>query len=212
MSEVIRKFQQAGLVPVVVLDTPEQAVPLAKALLDGGIDVMEVTYRTDAAEQAISRIAREVPEMTVGAGTVLDAATAANALAAGAKFLVSPGLSPGGGCILPCTQRSSLSWNCHRQRAASCCLCRFNRSEILSRPTVGRPGHDPGTWRRFPESAVHAYRRHWFGKSGKLPLSPNVFACGGKLGMSHQADSQRGIPGDYRPLPKCPERGGAHSE
>ena len=78
MSEVIRKFQQAGLVPVVVLDTPEQAVPLAKALLDGGIDVMEVTYRTDAAEQAISRIAREVPEMTVGAG---------------AKFLVSPGLS-----------------------------------------------------------------------------------------------------------------------
>ena len=79
MSEVIRKFQQAGLVPVIVLDTPEQAVPLAKALLDGGIDVMEVTYRTDAAEQAISRIAREVPEMTVGAGTVLDAATAANA-------------------------------------------------------------------------------------------------------------------------------------
>ena len=54
---------------------------------------MEVTYRTDAAEQAISRIAREVPEMTVGAGTVLDSATAANALAAGAKFLVSPGLS-----------------------------------------------------------------------------------------------------------------------
>ena len=200
MSEVIRKFQQAGLVPVVVLDTPEQAVPLAKALLDGGIDVMEVTYRTDAAEQAISRIAREVPEMTVGAGTVLDAATAANALAAGAKFLVSPGLS-----------LEEVAY-CHARRAASCCLCRFNRSEILSRPTVGRPGHDPGTWRRFPESAVHAYRRHWFGKSGKLPLSPQCVCLRRKLGMSHQADSQRGIPGDYRPLPKCPERGGAHSE
>ncbi len=92
MSEVIRKFQQAGWCQSSCW-TPQSRRSLCKSPAGRGIDVMEVTYRTDAAEQAISRIAREVPEMTVGAGTVLDAATAANALAAGAKFLVSPGLS-----------------------------------------------------------------------------------------------------------------------
>lgn len=84
-------FEQVGVVPVVVLDTPEQAVPLARALLAGGIPVMEITFRTAAAEPAIRRIAQEVPEVLVGAGTVLDVSTAAAAREAGAQFAVSPG-------------------------------------------------------------------------------------------------------------------------
>lgn len=93
MKQMCERFRQIGVIPVVVLDTPEQAVPLARALLAGGIPVMEITYRTDAAEESIRRIAREVPEITVGAGTVLDAGTAAAARRAGAQFLVSPGLN-----------------------------------------------------------------------------------------------------------------------
>lgn len=82
------------VMPVIVIDDTELAVPLARALLEGGIRVLEVTLRTDAALEAIRRIAREVPEAVVGAGTVLDAATAHSARAAGARFGVSPGTTP----------------------------------------------------------------------------------------------------------------------
>ena len=94
MKDVCQCFYETGVIPVVVLDTPEQAVPLARALLEGGLPVMEVTFRTAAAEESIRRIAREVPEILVGAGTVLDRNTAAVARDAGAQFIVSPGLNP----------------------------------------------------------------------------------------------------------------------
>ena len=79
--------------PVVVLDDADRAIPLARALLEGGVPVMEVTYRTAAAQESIRRIAEAVPEMCVGAGTVLDVKTAEGAQSAGAQFIVSPGYS-----------------------------------------------------------------------------------------------------------------------
>lgn len=82
------------VMPVIVIDDAELAVPLARALLDGGIRVLEVTLRTDAALEAIGRIAREMPEAVVGAGTVIDAATLRSARDAGARFGVSPGTTP----------------------------------------------------------------------------------------------------------------------
>ena len=82
------------VIPVVVIDNAEQAVPMARALLAGGVRVVEVTLRTPAAIAAIAAIARAIPEVVVGAGTVRSAADARAALAAGARFAVSPGFSP----------------------------------------------------------------------------------------------------------------------
>lgn len=81
-----------GIVPVVVLNNVEDAVPLANALLKGGIDFMEITFRTECAAECISKISKEVPEVVVGAGTVLNVEQAKLAVENGAKFIVSPGL------------------------------------------------------------------------------------------------------------------------
>lgn len=83
---------ETGIVPVVVLNNVEDAIPLAEALLKGGINFMEITFRTECAADCISVISREVPEMTVGAGTVLNVEQAKLAVERGAKFIVSPGL------------------------------------------------------------------------------------------------------------------------
>ena len=82
------------VVPVVVLDDVETAVPVARALVEGGIRVIELTLRTPVALEAIERIAAEVPEIVVGAGTVVDPDQAKAAAAAGSQFLVSPGVTP----------------------------------------------------------------------------------------------------------------------
>jgi 2-dehydro-3-deoxyphosphogluconate aldolase / (4S)-4-hydroxy-2-oxoglutarate aldolase len=79
------------IIPVVVIDDANDAVPLAQALLAGGVGVIELTLRTPAALDAASRIARQVPQMCLGLGTVLDAPQVASCKSAGAQFLVSPG-------------------------------------------------------------------------------------------------------------------------
>ena len=83
---------QQRLVCVAVIDNPEDAVPLSKALMAGGLNIIEITFRTEGAAEAIRRIRRELPAMTVGAGTVLTPYQAAQAANAGAQFLVAPGL------------------------------------------------------------------------------------------------------------------------
>jgi 2-dehydro-3-deoxyphosphogluconate aldolase / (4S)-4-hydroxy-2-oxoglutarate aldolase len=87
-------FRAVRVIPVLTIEREEDAVPLARALGRGGLTLLEVTLRTPAASAAIAAIAREVPEVTVGAGTVLRAADVSRASAAGARFLVSPGLTP----------------------------------------------------------------------------------------------------------------------
>ena len=88
---ILEKMGMVGIVPVVVLERPEDAVPAARALLDGGIDVMEITLRTPAAEAAIRAVADQCPVMTVGAGTVVSAKQCGRVLDCGAQFIVSPG-------------------------------------------------------------------------------------------------------------------------
>jgi len=92
--DVITQFQKLGIIPVVKIDRAEDAAPLAKALCEGGLPVAEVTFRTDAAEEAIRLMSEACPEMLVGAGTVLTTEQVDRAMAAGAKFIVSPGLNP----------------------------------------------------------------------------------------------------------------------
>ncbi|QGS59886.1 bifunctional 4-hydroxy-2-oxoglutarate aldolase/2-dehydro-3-deoxy-phosphogluconate aldolase [Shewanella algae] len=84
-------FKLSPIIPVMVINKIEHAVPLAKALVDGGIRVLEVTLRTDCALEAIGRIAAEVPEALVGAGTILNEAQLAQAAEAGAQFAITPG-------------------------------------------------------------------------------------------------------------------------
>ena len=94
MNAIVEKIYEIGIVPVIAIDDAEKAVPLAKALVAGGLPAAEVTFRTAAAEEAIRRITAEVPEMLVGAGTVLTKDQVDRALDAGSKFIVSPGFNP----------------------------------------------------------------------------------------------------------------------
>jgi Entner-Doudoroff aldolase len=94
MSEMLQKIQKTGIIPVVVLNDVKDAKPLAKALCEGGLPCAEVTFRTEAAEESIRAMATEYPEMLIGAGTVLTTQQVDRAVAAGAKFIVSPGLNP----------------------------------------------------------------------------------------------------------------------
>lgn len=94
MNQICKEIGRYGLVPVIKIDDPEKAIPLAKALCDGGLPVAEITFRTKCAAEAISRITKEFPEMLVGAGTVLTTKQVDEAVAAGSKFIVSPGFNP----------------------------------------------------------------------------------------------------------------------
>lgn len=93
-AELMKFFHDIGIVPVVKIDDAEKAVPLAKAMIKGGLPVAEITFRTAAAEEAIKRVTKECPEMVVGAGTVINPEIAKKAVAAGAQFIVSAGLNP----------------------------------------------------------------------------------------------------------------------
>lgn len=93
MEKMIEQIRAAGVVPVVKIDDAKDAVALAEALREGGLNCAEVTFRTDAAEEAIRLMAEKYPDMLVAAGTVLTPTQADKAMAAGAKFIVSPGLN-----------------------------------------------------------------------------------------------------------------------
>lgn len=91
MKKNMKRLGNIGVVPVVVIENKENAVPTAKALLAGGVDVMEITFRTAAAQEAIQTVTKSCPEILVGAGTVLTLEQCYRAVKAGARFIVSPG-------------------------------------------------------------------------------------------------------------------------
>lgn len=94
MNDVLQQISNIGIIPVIAIEDAEQAVPLARALVAGGLPAAEVTFRTAAGEEAIRRIAKEVPEMLVGAGTVLTKEQADRALAAVHSLSSAPVLTP----------------------------------------------------------------------------------------------------------------------
>ncbi len=103
MLTVMERIRACGIVPVVVLENANDAVETARAMLAGGIDVMEITFRTAAAPEAIRRVAETVPEMLVGAGTVVTPEQCRRAVECGAEFIVSPGYD-----------EEIVSWCCER--------------------------------------------------------------------------------------------------
>ena len=94
MNDVMTLIEKTGIIPVVVLDSAADAEPLARALVNGGLPCAEVTFRTAAAEESIRIMSERFPEMLVGAGTVLTVEQVDRAIAAGARFIVSPGTNP----------------------------------------------------------------------------------------------------------------------
>ncbi|MCD8197150.1 MAG: bifunctional 4-hydroxy-2-oxoglutarate aldolase/2-dehydro-3-deoxy-phosphogluconate aldolase [Lachnospiraceae bacterium] len=89
--DILERLRNAGVVPVVVIEDAKDAVPTAKAMLAGGIDVMEITFRTAAAADSIKAVSEQCPDMLVGAGTVITLEQCKKAVECGAKFIVSPG-------------------------------------------------------------------------------------------------------------------------
>lgn len=94
MNSVMQRIYEIGIVPVIAFNSPEEALPLCRALAAGGLPAAEVTFRTACAEECIKIIKKEMPEMLLGAGTVLTIDQADRALAAGVEFIVSPGFNP----------------------------------------------------------------------------------------------------------------------
>ena len=92
-AEILQIVEETKIVPVVKIDRVEDTIPLCQALIDGGLPIAEITFRTDAAEDAIKLAAKTFPNMLVGAGTIINVEQAKRAHAAGATFLVSPGFS-----------------------------------------------------------------------------------------------------------------------
>jgi len=94
MQNLFEQISEIGLVPVIKIDDVDTAVPLAQALCDGGLPCAEITFRTAQAAEAIAKMAAAFPDMIIGAGTVLTTEQVDSAVAAGASFIVSPGLNP----------------------------------------------------------------------------------------------------------------------
>ena len=93
-SDVVKRIHDLGILPVIAIEDADKAVPLAKALCEGGLPAAEITFRTACAKEAIMRIRKELPDMLVGAGTVLTKEQVDDALEAGVEFIVTPGFNP----------------------------------------------------------------------------------------------------------------------
>jgi len=94
MNEILERIGELGIIPVVKMEKAENALPLGRALINGDLPIAEITFRTSAAEDSIKILTKELPNLLVGAGTVLTVEQAKKAVSAGAKFIVSPGFNP----------------------------------------------------------------------------------------------------------------------
>src|SRR3972149_4384665 len=169
---ILETLGDLGLVPVVKIDRAENAVPLAQALIDGGLPCAEITFRTAAAEEAIRRIASALPQAVVGAGTVLSVDQAEKAVSAGAQFIVSPRVEPGG--VSESAIGVCLGWKLAGHEPA-----RLVRPVCRDLPPGARgAGHRPPGARRSPAafmgisgpacySMTLQHRGSWFQQEGR---------------------------------------------
>lgn len=91
-QDALGRMEKAGIIPIVVIEDPSKAVQLGRTILDAGLDLIEITMRTERAMEAIKVVSKEFPELLVGAGTVFSVPVAREALSSGARFIVSPHL------------------------------------------------------------------------------------------------------------------------
>ena len=189
--KAIERLHNSGVIPVVVIERAEDAVPTAKALLAGGVDVMEITFRTAAALDSIAAVAAECPEMLVGAGTVLNTDQCSKAIGAGAGFIVSPGfdrktaeyclardIAVTPGCVTPTEimQAAELGLN----------ILKFFPANVYGGLSAMKALSGPFTQVRFiPTGGVNA------DNLGEYISAPFVYAVGGTW-MCQKADISAG--------------------
>ena len=196
-------FGRSPVIPVVTIDDPRRAVDLARALVAGGLTAIEVTLRTPAALDCIRAVAGEVEGLVVGAGTVLDARQADEAMKAGARFLVSPGATESlieavreAGCRVAAGRG-------HRRRGDAARRGRFCAVEILPGRAVGR--------RRLPQGGGAGSARHPLLPDRRrrrqecVRLSRAAERVRGRrlLGRAVSSAGKRGLRGDRK---SCPRR------
>jgi len=160
-QSVLARMEKAGIIPIVVIDDPSKAVPLGRTILDAGLNLIEVTMRTERAMEAIRLVSEELPEMLVGAGTIFSVPVAKEALSAGARFIVSPHLDEE--IVAYCARKSIVSipgvfTPSEVQRAIKAATTR-RRQSIKDLPLVikvfpastGGPGHIAAMKAVFPD-------------------------------------------------------------
>jgi 2-dehydro-3-deoxyphosphogluconate aldolase / (4S)-4-hydroxy-2-oxoglutarate aldolase len=147
-QELQEDMVRAGVVPVVVLDDPEKAIPLADAVLEGGLPVLEITFRTAAAAEIIRRIAEKRPQVIVGAGTVLTLENVESAKQSGARFAVAPGLNPttvrrAQELGLPFIPGVATASEIEQALALGCPVLKFFPAELLGGPAMLKTLYGP---------------------------------------------------------------------
>ena len=186
MNAVLEKIQKLGIVPVVVLDKAEDAEPLAKALCEGGLPVAEVTFRTEAAEEAIRIMKEKFPQMLVGAGTVLTTEQVDRAVNAGAEFIVSPGLNPG--VVKYCIEKKiPVAPGCSNPSDMECALelgldvVKFFPAEACGGLKAIKAMAEPYVNLKFmPTGGINA------GNISEYLAFPKIIACGGSWMVSSE--------------------------
>jgi len=179
MSKTFEALSQIGLVPVITIDKPQYAVPLARALLDGGIGCAEITFRTSSAEEAIHKISSECHEMLIGAGTMLTVQQVEQAVRAGAQYIVSPGFDTSivGWCQehnVPVLPGVATPTEINMALARGLKLLKFFPAEELGGVRMLKALYAPYSEVRFiPTGGITSHNLAQY-----LSL-PNVVACGG---------------------------------
>ena len=187
MCTVYEEIHRIGIIPVAKLDKPEEdSVPVAGALLEGGIPLIEVTFRADGAPTAIRKMKQEVPNFTVGAGTVLTVEQAEEAIEAGAEFIVSPGLDP---AIVECCERKGVpvvpgcatASDCQAAYNMGLRIVKFFPANIVGGLPALRALHTPFSKLQFiPTGGITLDNLEEFS------ACPFVFACGGTFLLSEE--------------------------
>ena len=180
MQNLEELFRKIGVVPVIAIKDADTAVPLAKALVKGGLPAAEVTFRTDAAEESIRRMAAEVPEIYVCAGTVLDPETAERAVKAGARAIISRALRPRHDRLVPLHDVPVIPGTMTPTEVELCMRKGASLREILPRP------RRPAACRCSTRSRARTASMHFMPTGGVKPDNladflgcKNVVACGG---------------------------------
>ena len=179
MTEVLTALSRIGLVPVITIDSPQDAVPLAAALLAGGIGCAEITFRTSSAAHAIDGIRASCPDLLVGAGTVLTVPQAQHAAHAGAQFIVTPGFEPSvvDWCLeqdLPVIPGVATPTEVSMALTRGLGLLKFFPAEAMGGVPMLEALHAPFARTRFvPTGGITA------ANLARYLALPNVAACGG---------------------------------
>jgi Entner-Doudoroff aldolase len=188
MQGILETLGHLGVVPVVKIERADDAVPLGNALIAGGLPCAEITFRTDAAEEAIRQIATELPQIVIGAGTVLSVEHAEKAVAAGARYIVSPGFDPKvvGWCLTHAV--AVTPGGCHADRDQHGTRQRAEHPKVLPSRGPRRLQNAQSPRRTIRRRQVHSHWGHQLQKPSRLSEPASSARLWRQLAGCEQAD------------------------